>query len=234
MTNLVLNSDFRSPLLDTDSFLYYSDELGFVMDTTQQTEMLPWVGSANISLQNGITAFGYPDLSNALSTNAQYVGFQVDASLIQEINITQTGFYSISFWYAKRYDCDLNALQIYFNNVLIDTIDTSAPPNDWIFYTYTFFVNSTGNKVLKFQGQAILGNDVNTAITLVDLTYIEIEPSPNPAPATIYNTISNGSFNSPNVSTTTTAKLTPSFALTSWNYNNSVILCGTYGKFASY
>ena len=226
MTNLVSNSDFRNPLLDTDSFLYYSDQSGYDMDSTQQTAMLPWIGSSNTSLQNGNTAFGYPDLSNALTTNAQYVGFQENASLVQTINITQTGFYSISFHYANRYGYDLNALQIYFNNVLIDTIDTSSPPNDWVFYAYTFFVNSTGNKVLKFQGQAVNGNDVNTAITLVDLTYIEIEPSPNPTPATIQ-------FET-DVGTTAAAKLTPNFALTSWNYTGSVILCGTYANFSNY
>ena len=60
MSNFVLNSDFSSPTILTDSYVYYND-----LSSTEKTALY-WKTNTgnNTALLNGNNAFGYPDPSN--------------------------------------------------------------------------------------------------------------------------------------------------------------------------
>ena len=96
-------------------------------------------------MQNGRTAFYYPDETNF--TN-QYVSIQYTSSLQQPINISQIGLYILSFYYAARPSYAMNQLQIYFNGTLIDTLVNT--PTAWAQYVNIINITSTGNQILLF------------------------------------------------------------------------------------
>ena len=178
MSNLVLIGDFSSPAFYADGFNYYQD-----FSSTEHSDFSPWGTHTgdNTALLNGNNAFGYPDPSNNLINNSQYVSLQQDASIYQTINIPQTGFYEISFYYTGRPDYDWNALQIsFYPSTFTDTLDISYASYDWAFYTNTIFINATGNYDLFFQGTAVPNVDVDIAFTNVNLTYISSLNNPLP------------------------------------------------------
>jgi hypothetical protein len=235
MTNLVLNSNFSSPTILTDSYVYYDS-----LSSTEQAALYWNTNTGNdIALLNGNNAFGYPDPSNNSFNSSQYISIQSVANLNQTITIPKPGFYGISFYYTGRPGYDWNQLQVFlYPSSFNDTLDNSLVTYEWTFYSNTIYVDTSGNYDLIFQAIGVIGVDVCIAISLVDITYVEIEPSPNPTPATIYNTILNGNFDSPKISTTATAKLTSSFygsyILTSWNFFKSVIHLGSQAQYGNF
>jgi hypothetical protein len=102
MSNLVVNSDFSSPALDINSYVYYDD-----MTIGQQSSFSTYWNTYNNScLQNGNTIFGYPDPSGI--NTSQFVSIQQDAVIYQDITIPQNGVYELSFYYATRSGYDIN------------------------------------------------------------------------------------------------------------------------------
>ena len=144
---------------------------------------------------NGLTSFGYPDISllgiqGASGVNIyQYVSFENTACLYQSFNLTKIGKYTLSFLYVSRPNFVLNNLQIFFNNVLLDVIST--PQTSWTEYSLSFPISTTGNYKLFFQGQPDI-TDANIAITNIKL----IEP-----PSIIGGdiTVYNNNFKSTNI-----------------------------------
>ena len=55
-SSLIINGNFPSPIITTDSFIYYADF------TSDQSNDLVWqCSNLDVALKNGKTAFGYPD-----------------------------------------------------------------------------------------------------------------------------------------------------------------------------
>ena len=162
MTNLVLNSDFLSPTVLTDSYVYYND-----LSSTEKTALY-WNTNAdnNIALLNKNNAFGYPDPSNNSFNSSQYISIQSDANLNQTITIPKPGFYGISFYYTGRPGYDWNQLQVFlYPSSFNDTLDNSRATLD---NSNTIYVDTSGNYDLIFQAIGVIGVDVDIAIALVD------------------------------------------------------------------
>jgi hypothetical protein len=218
-TNLVLNSDFSSPSLHNNTYVYYDD-----MSTEQQNLFSTYWNTYNNScLQNGNTVFEYPDPSGI--NTSQFVSIQQDAVIYQDITIPQDGVYELSFYYATRNGYDINPLEIAFGS-FTDILNTSDSTSEWSFYTNTLIITSLDVVGLAFVGLGVFGVDVAIAITNISLVYVSpIIGSISLAP--VYNGISNGLFGSPpGLTNTQFAKLTPTYTLTSWNYIGSVVHCG--------
>jgi len=193
MSNLIQNGDIFYPTIFTD-VQYYTN---FVQG---QREMLVWVGSDLLSIQNndnGVTSFGYPDvtlLNNESLYLYQYISFENNAFIYQPITITKIGKYSLSFLYVSRPNFVHNSLQIFVNNVLLDVITTSQA--NWTQYTYSFPILATGTYTLLFQGQP---GDTDTNIAVTNVKLIEPPSIIGTGVPTIYNntfrsTVIKGSF----------------------------------------
>jgi len=181
MSNLIQNGDIFYPTIFTD-VQYYTN---FVQG---QREMLVWVGSDLLSIQNndnGVTSFGYPDvmmLNNESLYLYQYISFENNAFIYQPITITKIGKYNLTFLYVSRPNYTHNNLQIFVNNVLLDVITTSQA--NWTEYTYSFPILATGTYTLFFQGQP---GDTDTNIAITNIKLIEPPSIIGNGVATIYN-----------------------------------------------
>ena len=205
MSNLLQNGDFSSPDLGLiiipdpflsfqtgeNSYLYYGD-----MTTDQQTELF-WTCNNAITLQNGISSFNYPDPTTyPIPNKNQFVGIQPGALIQQTVNITQTGKYTLRFFYAPRQSSDFNQLKIYFGGNLIDTLTEYDTNNAWTEYVVVIPIISIGNKVLLFQGETTQ-LDKNIALANVQLSYFAPLITSAPVISTPPNLITNGNLSTP-------------------------------------
>lgn len=174
MSNLIQNGDFSNPdfkttfdysagqFLGTNNFIYYNDLINHTGNGIPYWNIF----SNHVSIQNGVSVFGYPDAST-ITSNDQYISLQQTCSISQTVTITQAGIYSLSFYYVGRPRYYLNPTQILFNGNLIDILTTNQ--NNWTFYLKNIEIDSSGNFDILFQGTAI--NDDDIAITSISLTY---------------------------------------------------------------
>ena len=170
MSNRILNPNFSSPSITANSSLNYD-----VFTTAQRTNMV-WVGgdygnATNISLINGSnTTFVYQNPS--VIGVSQYLQMRFNASISQNINITEAGKYLLSFYYCKRTSNNSNQpTYIYFDNILIGTVQPTVPET-WTLYSIEVNVKTRGTKLLKIQ-QPINILSYNVAFTKFSLIAFE-------------------------------------------------------------
>ena len=192
MSNLIINGNFAYP--DLLSYGITNDWIECQAMTNDMVTQFGWkfpLLVPYISLQQGITAYNYPDSTAYPFPNTlQYISIQYTSYLQQYVNISTTGFYKLSFQYTSRPGYSMNQLQIYFNGSLIDTLTTTVTV--WTQYSTIFNVNTTGSLILKFQGQDI-SNDKDIALTNISLvTNSTNAPSNITANNSFKNTIING------------------------------------------
>ena len=165
MSNLIYNGNFSAPIIAANNTVY-SYSL-----TAQQLIDFYWVpnttGQLYVSLQNGNSVFTYPD--PALISQSQFCSIQYTSNISQSFTVTQTGQYKLSFYYGKRGGgYNLNLLQIYVNDVLIDTLVTTTS-STWLSYNKNFFITTLGTNIIRFQGQDS-ANDSAIAFTNINLS----------------------------------------------------------------
>ena len=126
MSNRILNPNFSSPSITANSILHYD-----VFTTGQRTNLI-WLGadytnSQSITLINGVASlFVYQNPS--IIGVSQYLQMRFNSSISQNINITETGKYLLSFYYCKRTGVgSTQPTYIYFDNILIGTVQTTVP-----------------------------------------------------------------------------------------------------------
>ena len=106
MSNLIINGNFSQPVITTNTFL------GIDYFTTQQKTDFYWTDDDNFTLQllNRSTSYGYeyPSIINT----TQYLSFQYNAAISQQINLSYTGEHVLKFQYCNRPSYPINPLYI--------------------------------------------------------------------------------------------------------------------------
>ena len=81
---------FLLPSIITDSFIYYTDY------TSDQSNLLVWqCSNSNVALQNGNTAFAYPDPATLTISITQFISIQYISTFQQTITIPSSGYYTL-------------------------------------------------------------------------------------------------------------------------------------------
>ena len=106
--SLISNGNISSPSITTDSFIYYTD---FTYD---QSNALVWeCTNLYVALQNGNTAFAYPDPATINISTSQFISIQYLSTFQQTITIPSSGYYTLQFNYAIRPAYSENPISIY-------------------------------------------------------------------------------------------------------------------------
>ena len=236
--NIIYNGDFDAFSIEENTYVYYSDL------TAEQQNNFCWNLAGFASLFNGstyifypeppdeiyngnsVTFFDFPDPSGVVQNSNQYIALQDTATVIQSINITQTGNYQLTFFYTGSDQQIFNEIMIFFAGSLKTTL--TVKPSTWTTYTISFDVLTTGAQDLLFQGQA--GKN-GIAIANVDfrlITIINNNPNPvSPAPV-VNNLINNGKFALPTLAVNTSTKMNRGGFITGWTYTANtaqIVLC---------
>ena len=119
MSNLIQNGDFQLPLLESGVDLQYD-----AMSPQQVTEFI-WTGMSNTYLNNNIGYFDYPTPPTGISS--QYVNFQFDSLLYQNINVSTKGKYALTLYHRRRPTNPSAGLDILLDDVLITMIPGDIP-----------------------------------------------------------------------------------------------------------
>ena len=174
MSNLIYNGSFNLPSISTNTFIFAQNL------STQQLSDFYWTyGGLYCSLQNGISAYNYPDPS--LINQTQFISFQYGANISQQFSVTKLYSYRLTFYYSSRPSFSLNNVQIYLNGVLIDTLTTAS--TGWNLYNSILLYPVIGINTILFQGQDPVDKD--TAIS--NIQFYEYSTS---APALVAATFS--------------------------------------------
>ena len=164
-TNLLLNGDFTSPVVASNTYITFESF------TTAQKNSLIWDASNSLfRMINGVSSFEYPTPVGSIQNTTQFANFQLGGLIKQSVNITQKGTYQINLKYVARVGYLFYPLEIRFGGILRGTITTSV--STWTSYTITFDISSTGSQELLFKGPTT-GGDLNIAIGNVSLTLIQ-------------------------------------------------------------
>ena len=93
-SNLTYNCEFTQPIISKDSFIYSSD-----FTTDQQNNFYCSCG-IYAAIQNGSTAFGFPD--PLLINETQFFSIQYASYIQQSFTVTIPGSYRLSLYYTVR------------------------------------------------------------------------------------------------------------------------------------
>ena len=113
--------------------------------------------------------FGYPTPPPGVSS--QYVSFQFDSLLYQNINVSTKGKYALTLYHCRRPTNPAAGLDILLDDVLVTTIPGNIPET-WTSFRIEFTISRTGNQTLKFIQPIITINEL--AITNVSLVGLEL------------------------------------------------------------
>ena len=207
MSNLLTNGNFSQPTLTTNTFKYYSSNM-----TEEEKTSLYWTveNSSNntmISLQNGVTTFGYANPSSI--SVSQFISFQYYSSIKQTVNVSIPGDYILKFNYTCRPGYLINPLKIYINDELIYVLTRYI--TTWSNFNIAYNVPKAGKYTIKCLTNFM---DGDTAIAITKLSFIKST-----------NILKNSYFYSPsifqntyiNVNNFYTPEMYPQFY---WSYNN--------------
>ena len=127
-TNLIYNGNFSLPSITANSSLNYTSF------TTAQSAAYYWTAAGQYSaIINGVpnTTFSNPSLVGC--TQSCYL---LNISSIQQsFTVPFAGSYILSFYYSLRTGYVLSNMEIYINDVLVDTITQN--PTNWSMYINT-------------------------------------------------------------------------------------------------
>ena len=157
MSNLIINGNFSTPSIATNSYMYYSS-----LSSSQYTSFVWTCQNVNLSLQNGSTGFGYPNPSSLTISTSQYVSIQGNAIIQQIITIPTNGYYTLQFNYTTRPSFVENPVNIYLGGVLIESFPSTNSYSSWQTYIQNVYCN-TGPILLSFNGEVT--NDEDLALT---------------------------------------------------------------------
>ena len=110
MTELITNGNFSLPIITTDSFIYVTEF------TTGQSIFLVWqCSNSYVALQNGNTAFGFPDPATLTIPTTQFISAQYLSIFQQNVTIPTSEYYTLQFNYAIRPAYYENPIKIYLD-----------------------------------------------------------------------------------------------------------------------
>ena len=145
--SLISNGNFSSPIIATDSFIYYTDF------TSDQSNSLVWGCShLNVALQNGNTAFLYPNPATLTISTSQFISIQYLSAFQQMITIPSSGYYTFQFNYAIRPSYSRNPINIYIGSTLKDTFSFTDTNSTWQTYIQNEYCYG-GTQQIIFQGK---------------------------------------------------------------------------------
>ena len=141
------NTLFESPLITTNSFLYYNSFTQTQKDNFKWTGGGNWLDPQGPVMVNGVTVWGF---SNPYPSGNQCIGLQ-SSSFIQQSMYLTSGEHTISLYYHTRAMDNANPINILMDNIIIGTLGSVAV-NSWTFFTQTFTIPISGNVVVKLEG----------------------------------------------------------------------------------
>jgi hypothetical protein len=137
--------------------------------TPQQASDFQWTGTSNTYLNRDTGYFGFPTPPTGVSP--QYVSFEFDSLLYQNINVPTKGKYALTLFHCKRPGFSILGLDIILDDILVTTIPSTIP-STWTFFRIEFTITYTGSQILKFIQPNNTGNDL--AITNVSLVGLDL------------------------------------------------------------
>ena len=160
--NLILNGNFDQPQLNDNSYEYISS-----------TTTVPyWTFNDGVIINNSSAwsyPMPYPNGNQALSiqSNDSYTG-----SVNQNINLTEKGTYTLSFYACGRPNYESNPLSFSLikDNTGAEIVYNVTPTiGEWIKYTHDYSITETGHYVFYILGTPSTA-DIGTAIQDISLT----------------------------------------------------------------
>ena len=143
------NTSFESPLLTTNSYVYYGDL------SLAQKQNLKWTAGGNLVLPQGpilinnITVWGF---TIPFPSGNQCLALQSTSFIEQNMYMT-AGIHIISFYYhTKTFIGETgNPINISIDNLVIGTTSGVAVKS-WTFFSQTFTTLISGNVIVKLEG----------------------------------------------------------------------------------
>ena len=133
------NTLFESPLITTNSFLYFNSFTQTQKDNFKWTGGENWLDPQGPVMVNGVTVWGF---SNPYPSGNQCIGLQ-SSSFIQQSMYLTSGQHTISLYYHTRSMDNANPINILMNNIIIGTFGSVAV-SSWTFYSLTFTIPTSG------------------------------------------------------------------------------------------
>ena len=116
------NTSFESPLITTNSYLYYNSFTQTQKDNFKWTAGGNWIDPQGSVIVNSISVWGF---SNPFPSCNQCIGLQSN-SFIQQSMYLISGQYTISLYYHTRSGETGNPINISINNALVGTTSSIA------------------------------------------------------------------------------------------------------------
>ena len=141
------NSSFESPLISTNSYVYYGDL------SLAQKQNHKWTAGGNLVLPlgpiliNNITVWGF---TVPFPSGNQCLALQ-STSFIEQTMYMTAGLHTISFYYHTRTGESGNPINMVIDNSIIGTTNSVAV-NSWTFFSQTFTIPISGNVIVKLEG----------------------------------------------------------------------------------
>ena len=155
------NISFETPLITTNSYLYYNSF------TQTQKDNFKWTGGGNYIdpqgpvLVNGVTVWGF---SNPYPSGNQCIGLQ-SSSFIQQSMYLTSGQHTISLYYHTRAMDNANPINILMNNTIIGTVG-SVSVSSWTFFSQIFTIPTSGIVIVKLEGASSTTTAVDNIIVV--------------------------------------------------------------------
>ena len=141
------NASFESPLITTDSFLYYNSFAQIQKDNFKWTAGGNYIDPQGPVLLNGFNVWSF---TNPYPSGNQCIGLQ-SSSFIQQSIYLASGVHTISLYYHTRAMDNANPINILMDNTIIGTVGSVAV-NSWTLISQTFTTPISGNVIVKLVG----------------------------------------------------------------------------------
>ena len=159
---LLLNGSFDTPILPILTFSYFSN-----LSIIQKRDFV-WIGGGN-NLNNlgPVLIHGFNSWNFASPfPKPQIVGIQAN-SFIEQSLFLNAGTYSLSFLYCSRSGNNINPINCFIDDVIIDSTP-SIVAGSWTNFNISFTIVASKIIVLKLNGSVL--TDQTTAISNIIIT----------------------------------------------------------------
>ena len=159
------NTSFESPLITTNSFLYYNSFTQTQKDNFKWTAGGNWLDPQGPVMVNSVTVWGFSNpYPYPYPSSNQCIGLQ-SSSFIQQSMYLASGQHTISLYYHTRSMDNANSINILMNNTIIGTVGTVAV-DSWTFYSQTFTIPIPGIVIVKLEGASSTTTAVDNIIVV--------------------------------------------------------------------
>ena len=141
------NTSFESPLITTNSFLYYNSFIQTQKDNFKWSAGGNYIDPQGPVLVNSISVWGF---SNPFPSGNQCIGLQSNLFIQQSMYLVSSQ-HTISLYYHTRSGETGNPISKSINNALIDTTSSIAV-SSLTFFSQTFTIPISGTLILKLEG----------------------------------------------------------------------------------